>query len=679
MRNHRSILALICFLLAGAGTAAAQSAITFQNIANAGGAGLAYGRVPSARNAIQEAFQADGILNVVTEYRIAPLRPRGNPGVALLDYDGDGDLDIYVTNGPGAANSLFASQLRQTGQLQFVDVATAAGVDATGQDSQGVCFGDTDNDGDPDLLVLGSSQSNRFFENQGDGTFDDITAVSGAGGLTTNSMSCSMGDIDGDGRLDILISNTFDFTAQRIYTTPPTSAFAQPNQLLHNDGGNTFSDVSATSGIRSLVGPPGLAVPTWAASLVDYDLDGDLDVVAGAEQRAFPQNQQRGFIRVFRNDGTGHFTDVSAAAGMSRTGNWHGFSFGDLNCDGRLDFFAANVGDYVFFPGIFPVGTWSSRWYLGQAGGTFADPGPGALATVPNAWGNTILDYDNDGDLDIALHGGQDSPLFWDASNPGIVLRNEGCSAQFTWDSAALAATDHTRRIVDGVAAGDLNGDGFVDLVSVAEFVIPPAMSLLPIFSAPLGSPFDPTALYGPSFLPTANPQQFAWLGISPENGTLAVEINSGGNGNGWVAVDVLGTVGLLNDGRVNRDGIGATVSVTSGSPARTVVKPVVAGSSYSSQDSLTSHFGLGTAGSGTVEVRWPGGTRNRLYDMQAGERVVFPEIPCSLDGDWRNQGEFVTCNRRAIKLLEDAGVLDHAAGQRFFLSAIQAYHEENP
>ena len=105
-----------------------------------------------------------------------PIKPRGAPGVAILDDDGDDDLDLYVTNGPGACNSLYANQLTERGQLTFVDVAATAGVCATEQDGTGVCFGDVENDGDEDLLVLGRMDPNRLFENRGDGTFADIRA-----------------------------------------------------------------------------------------------------------------------------------------------------------------------------------------------------------------------------------------------------------------------------------------------------------------------------------------------------------------------------------------------------------------------------------------------------------------------------------------------------------------------
>jgi hypothetical protein len=671
-------LVLLTALLAS--PALAEGGVTFQDIATDGGSGLVYERVPSARNAISDAIAADGILDVPTEYPASPYKPHGAPGVVVFDYDNDGDLDLYVTNGPGAANSLFTNQLHQTGHLTFLDLAGAAGVAAAEQDSQGACAGDIDNDGDRDLMVLGSGESNLLFENQGDGAFDDITAISGAGGLATTSVSCSMGDVDNDGLLDIFVANTFDFETTEIFVTGPPFVFEQHNQLLLNQGGNVFTDVSETSGIKAIQGAyePGSAMVTWGATLVDFDLDGDLDIINADDSRAIPFFlEPNGFIRFFRNDGTGSFTDATFEVGMNRFGSWRGISFGDLNCDRRLDLFAPNFGDYVFFPGSFPAGTWASRWFLQRPNGTFADPGPGDLVTTPTGWGNSIADYDNDGDLDIIYHGGQELSLFWDESNPGVILQNQGCTAEFTWDQAALAdSTDHTGRNVEGTALGDLNRDGFVDIVSVASFDLTPEIPLLPIFSNPLGSVFDPEALFVPTYVPTDNPDAYAWQGFVPAPGSLSVEVNSGGNGNRWAEVEVLGTVGLTQRGKVNRDGIGAVVTFlpVGGKP---VSKPVLGGSSYASQDSIELLFGLGTARRGMVEVLWPGGVRNRFYGVKASDRVVFPEIPCSFEADWDGPAQYITCVAGELNRLRRAGVIDNETSLRFYASAIRAYIDE--
>jgi enediyne biosynthesis protein E4 len=670
-------LCLLAFLLA-AGSAAADGGVTYQDVAAGGGAGLAYGRTPSARQATLDAFQADGILDVTTEYATSPYKPRGVPGVALLDYDRDGDLDIYVTNGPGTPNSLFKNLLRETGGLQFADVAAAAGVALTAQDSQGVCFGDIDNDGDEDLYVLGSGDGNHLFENQGDGTFHDITGAAGAaGGDGRTGNSCAMGDVDGDGLLDIAIANAFDYSDMRAVTTEPF-VHNQHNQLLRNLGGNSFADVSAAAGIEDLMGVPipGAARITFAISLVDLDLDGDLDLVAAQDQPT--ETASLGALAFFRNDGSGHFTDATAAAHLDLQGSWRGVAFADYNCDGRLDLFATNMGDYVLFPGIFPPGAFASRWFLGQAGGTFSDPGPGALVTTPTGWGVSTADYDNDGDTDTIYHGGWDNTLFWDESNPGVLLQNQGCSATFTWDAAALAgSTDHLMRNAEGVATGDLDLDGFIDVVSVASFDLAPGTLLIPLFSAPLGSVFDPVALFVPAFVPTEDPTLFAWLGFPRLPGSLAVEVSQG-NGNGWADFHLVGTKGLVDNqhsaGRVNRDGIGAVMRFTPEGGSATLT-PVLGGSSHASQNSLTVHVGLGAAARGTAEVLWPGGVRNRLYDVAAGERLVLPEIPCSFDAPG-SRTAYAKCVKESLKDLRHprVGLLTQAEADRLEASALRAF-----
>ena len=674
------VLPVCGVLLIGALSAPLAAGVTFQDVAAGGGAGLSYGRTPSERLALQESLYAGGlILAGDAEYEQLPHKNHGAPGVALLDYDNDGDLDVYVTNGPGTPNSLFQNQLQQTSSLVFQDVAVSSGAALTDQDSQGVCFGDIENDGDLDLYVTGF-RGNRLLRNQGNGTFQDITAASGTGGQDTVSVSCAMGDINADGLLDILVTNAFDDFINIAYGFP--FIYNQHNQLLLNQGADTFADVSATSGIRNLAGlpVPGAALVSWSASLIDIDFDGDLDAVIATDQHG--NFDSVGFIRIFKNDGTGHFTDSTLEADLDRVGEWHGLAFGDLNCDGRLDIFGSNLGDYVFFPGFYPPGAYASRWFLGQSGGTFTDPGVGALVTTPTGWGAAMADYDNDGDSDIVYHGGWEFTIFWDESNPGVLLENQGCSASFTWDRAALAgSTNHLDRNVEGLATGDLDNDGFVDIVTVASFDVGPGTPRLPLFGVPLGSPFDEVATFIFAAQPTEDPLVWAWQGYTRNPGTLSVEINSG-NSNNWAAFDLVGTRGLVanqhSSGRVNRDAIGAIVRFTpQGGPS--TLNPVLGGSGYASQNSLRVQVGLGSATRGTVEVIWPGGVKNRLYDVLASERLVLPEIPCGFDSA-TSRKDYAKCVKESLKDLRHphVGLLTHQEADRLEQSALRAYDESH-
>ncbi len=659
---------------------ATSGGISYIDIAAGDGAGIDYRRVRSPRDAIFEA-QKQQPLYTLSDVLDTPNKARGLPGVAVFDYDGDGDQDLYVSNGPGRANSLYQNQLQQTGQVYFIDVAVSAGIDASAHDSVGLCVGDTDNDGDDDVLVLGSGEPNLLFVNQGDGSFTEVSGESEIGGGTVHSATCSMGDFDGDGLLDIVIGNSHDWDNQlAIFAIP--YAVNEHNQIFLNTGGNHFIDVSASSGIEDTSGfrpaADGSPTITWAIAAVDIDLDGDVDIVHADDQAAMLHfdvgGVDRGIIHVFENDGTGFFTDISADIGTNLQGQWMGLSFGDINCDGHMDIFGANLGDYMLELLVPPyqLGLSASRWLLGSAAGSFDDPGVGPeLVASAFGWGNGMVDYDNDGDYDIIYHGGLDAGPFVEASNSGVVLQNHGCSASFTYDQAATSATDHQRRNVQGLALGDLDDNGFADVITVSNFDQPAPVPLVP-YGVSYGSPFDNAAIV-PTFIPTGNPGEFVWSGLELPDGTLSVELSSGDNGNHWVKVQAVGSRGVIADGRVNRGGIGAVVSFTPKS-GPTSMHPVVVGASYTSTHSRESMFGLGAAKRGTVDVLWPGGVRNRLYNVRHGSRVTFPEIPCSFADDWERRADYKHCVRGALNQLHAAGAISKRERAKFLSSAMRAF-----
>ncbi len=689
-RTARSILVTALGLLAA--TSALAGTIRFHDAAADPATGLEYARTRSTADAIYQGFVSAGVLTIADLFDV-PSKWRGSPGVAILDFDDDGDLDIYVTNGPGSANSLFSNQLRETGHLSFVDVAQVAGIEATAQDSSGVCFGDTDNDGDRDLLVLSNFGPNLFFENRGDGTFQDLSVASNLGTDDRDSSSCSFGDIDGDGLLDVVVSNTFDWSSNIAIGLEPFAA-NDHNQLFHNLGGNAFLDISDASGLTATAGfsPPGFdGSPTisWAVTMVDYDQDGDIDILHADDQAGIPEVSSggidRGLLHIFENDGSGSFTDVTSLRQTNRAGCWMGLSVGDLNRDGTLDVFGTNCGPYgrslftdanpvygAFQP--FVLGVRASRWLLQQADGTFSDPGVGALVATPFAWSTSLADYDNDGDTDVFFYGDLAFGPLISHENPGGVLENDG-SANFRRDGEAFSGSaNHLRRHVQGMAIGDLDDNGFPDLISASSHDVQEAIPLSAV-GLSLGSDFD-NAFYQANFLPTDTFGVWTYSGI-PDNvdGSLAVEI-SGGNRNRWAKVRTRGSVGLTSRGRVNRDGIGAVVSFR---PHRgtSAAQPVLGGSSYASQDSLEIGFGLGRAPFGRIDILWPGGVRNRLYRVRHGERILFPEIPVSIDDPTLTLPAYLSRVHQALDDLQAGGVINHRQKARFFISAVLAFLEE--
>lgn len=167
----------------------------------------------------------------------------------------------------------------------------------------------------------------------------------------------------------------------------------------------------------------------------------------------------------------------------------------------------------------------------------------------------------------------------------------------------------------------------------------------------------------------------FTWAGIAQQGGQLAIEINDTNVNNNWVKVTAVGTVGLTDNARVNRDGIGAILSFT---PANSITakKPVMGGASHASQEELTATFGMGQNDTGVLDVLWPGGVKNRLYDVEKFERITIPEIPCDFSDAQIGFEPYKRCVRRALWQLYLADRVTVAEFIRFNVSAIRAYEE---
>jgi hypothetical protein len=662
------------------GTAALAQGPHFTDVT--GDLGIDWQRARSANYAAAQQMQQDSLTTPLDPNIIAftPLMTHGMPGVAIFDVENDGDLDVFVTNGPGGDNALLINQLAQSGALGFVEDAAEAGVTTSAMDANGACTGDLDNDGDSDLLVLGRGEPNRLFENLGDGTFQEV-AGSGIGPDGLNHISCSFGDIDGDGLLDLAVANLFDDASLEAIFIHPW-ALNQPNQLYRNDGGLTFTDISAASGILELDQVPvGNATITWAVSLVDVDLDGDTDIVWADDQGAIPTvhnnpagGVDRGFVHIATNDGAGHFTDGALALTGFSPSSWMGLGFGDLDCDGQLDIFGSNFGDYHFAAMGMPyvLGEQATRHYLGLGAGQYQESVPTEGSAF--GWGNAVFDADNDGDSDVLYHGGLDMTLLGLRDNPGVLLENRGCVPANPQLATTVAPFDarHAARNVRGVAIGDLDRDGFVDVVTAANWRAPQALPLLPS-GATYGGVLDAHAGFVPLFVPT--PQGMVWSGVELEPGDLKIERNDGVSGYSGITVHPVGGVGLTPGATVNRDGIGAVVSFQR-EDGPTALMPITAGASHLSTHAPEAYFGLGQSTDGTVEILWPGGVRNRVYGVAGGEVLTLPEIPCSIDADLAPNA-YRACAWTALKTYRDAGVITPGEAGRLLASALRAYVSE--
>ncbi len=496
-------------------------------------------------------------------------------GVALLDFDNDGRLDVFFTNGariPGLAKDdpRFWNRLyRNEGAGIFRDVTEGAGVRGQGY-SMGAAAADFDNDGWTDLYVTGVNR-NVLYRNQRDGTFADVTeraGVSGtsAGGRKLWSVGAAWLDYDNDGDLDLFVANYLDWSLEnnrvcgalghRI-SCSPTYYEGLPNLLYRNEGGGKFTDVSASTGIGAHVGR-GMSV-----AVADADGDGFMDVFVA-------NDQLRNFL--FRNVGGRSFAETGVEAGVAYTEDGvpvsgMGADFRDLDQDGRPDVFLTALSGEPF-----PL-------YLNTADGFFIPAtyraGLGFATIMMSGWGTGAYDFDDDGHKDLFCansHVSENIDFYGHHRyrQPNAIFRGIG-DGRFRDVTADAGAAMQRARAHRGCAFGDLDNDGRVDaIVSV------------------IGEP--PEVLYN---------------------------VTAGGR---WLELQLEGT-------KSNRDGIGTTVRVTAESGwvqynhATTAV-------GYASASDKRVHFGLGAdRAAREIEIRWPSGTKQILWNV-AAEQVLKVKEP---------------------------------------------------
>jgi enediyne biosynthesis protein E4 len=500
-------------------------------------------------------------------------------GVAIFDADNDGWPDIFIVNGTkledektardrssdAVSNHLYHNNHNGT----FTDITQKAGLTHTGW-GQGVCVGDYDNDGWPDLYVTYYGK-NVLYHNNGNGTFTEVSEKAGVAGTGKAwGTGCAFVDYDRDGHLDLMVANYVDFD---LATTPapgeranclwkgvpvmcgPQGLPTASNILYHNRGDGTFEDVTKKAQIDKTSGAYAFSVTT-----VDYDDDGWPDIYVACDSTA---------SILYRNNHDGTFKDVAITAGAAFNEDGHaqagmGSTTGDYNGDGRLDIFKTNFSDDT------------ATLYRNNGDGTFDDVTFAAglgLHTQYLGWGTMFFDFDNDGWPDLMLVNGHVYPevdsqhLGSNFQEPRILYHNNG-NATFTDISANAGPGITNASSSRGLAIGDLWNDGRLSAV-VSNMNAPPSLLVNDVRATNHWVAFRLTGAY-----PAKSKTQSATAQSPP---------------------------------RSTRDAIGARIKVKVG--ARILVDEVRSGSSFISNNDMRVHFGLGAATKmDSVEVRWPSG-----------------------------------------------------------------------
>jgi enediyne biosynthesis protein E4 len=499
-------------------------------------------------------------------------------GLAFFDYDNDGWLDIYLTNGtrldanwaPGQAPTSHLYKNNRDGT--FTDVTEKSGIARTGWQT-GVCVGDYNSDGWDDLFCCFWGH-NILFHNNGDGTFTDVTKKVGLYNEKVRwGAGCTWLDYDRDGHLDLFVCNYIQLDPAKTTAAGdaatcqwkgipvmcgPRGLTGDTNVLYHNNGDGTFTDISEKSGILK----PG---PRYSITAVSYDFDNDgwPDIYVAVDSQP---------SMLFRNNKDGTFTDIAVEAGCAYSDNGHeqagmGVAVGDYDCDGWLDIFKTNFADDT------------CNLYHNNGDGTFTDVTFASGVGINNryvAWGCSFLDYDNDGWTDLMQINGHVYPeiegheIGQTYKNPRLVYKNLG-QGRFKDVSASMGPGITEKFSSRGAAFGDYDNDGDIDVL-VLNMNDPPSLLR-----------------------------------------------NDGGNAQNWIKIKLVGT-------KCNRTAIGARVHVTTGT--HTQMDEVHSGSSVMSQSDLRLHFGLGKAETADViEVKWPTTQKvERFTQVKANQILTIRE-----------------------------------------------------
>ncbi|MDE3109341.1 MAG: CRTAC1 family protein [Acidobacteriota bacterium] len=493
-------------------------------------------------------------------------------GCAWIDYDQDGLFDLYLSNGAATrvykpAHPLRGALYRNNGDGTFTDVTEKAGVGAEGLFGMGVAVGDYDNDGYPDLLILGYGRC-ILYHNNGNGTFTDVTEKAGVANAGRWASSAAWFDYDNDGRLDLVIANYIDWSPDRNFWCGshgpgmrsycyPDDYNGQPPTLYHNNGDGTFTDVSQRSGVGKKPGN-GLGVVTF-----DYDNDGWQDIFIANDSMAnflFHNNRDGTFTEVGYLTGVAVDMDGKPEAGM-------GTDAADTTGDGRMDLIVTHLDMQL------------ARLYRNLGHDTFDDATIaskiGYATYHSSGFGARFMDYDNDGAMDLFIANGHvlDNIQLYEPevryAEPKFLFRNTGRGI-FENVSDRLGADFARPRVSRGAAIGDFDNDGDLDIL------------------------------------------------VNNNGERPQLLRNDGGNANHWLEILLIGT-------RSNRDGVGARVTLTAGNLK--IYEQRKGGMSYQAAQDPRLHFGLGNRTKvDLLEILWPSRAVTRLSNLPADRILAIKE-----------------------------------------------------
>lgn len=494
-------------------------------------------------------------------------------GAGFADIDNDGDIDLYIVNIPGpfkqngvpleapTTNALY----RNNGDGTFTDITKLAGVGHHGY-GMGCVFADYDGDGNIDLYVTNYG-ANVLYRNNGDGIFRDVTETAGVS-CDLWSTGAAFADVDGDSDLDLYVCNYVTYDLEKLEQMkeeslqsgkPVPSALnphvfePQDNVFYRNNGDGTFTDITTEVGIAAYGGR------SMQAIFSDFDADNDLDLYVANDTSV---------NYTYRNEGNGVFTDVSAESWAADFRGSMGLAAGDYDGDGDVDIFMSHWVDEenALYRNLLKEDATTEHI-------RFVDESYTAMLAEVSikqiGWGTALFDYDNDGNLDIFVTNGS---TFQELKRPQVLIaqrdalfRNDG-DGTFTDVSGITGITALPTRVGRGAAFGDYDNDGDVDIFIVNNHAQP------------------------------------------------ALLRNDGGNRNNWLHVELIGT-------NANRNAVGAKIQVKT--MDQTQIREIYAGDSYMSFNSFIAEFGLGSATQvESLQVTWSNGDTQMLHNVPTNQRL---------------------------------------------------------